>query len=70
MTFSTALDHFKTQRALALALGIKEQAIGYWKRTGKVPMGRAYQLEKLTGGAIKVDPSCYGTESKRNGAGA
>lgn len=70
MMFSTALAHFGTSSRMAKILGVSKQAVALWKKTGKVPSKSAMRLEELTGGAIKVDPKVYATESKRNGAGA
>ena len=61
MRFSTALAHFKTSAAMARALEVSGPAITRWKHLDRVPKGRAYQLEKLTDGAIKVDLEVYGT---------
>lgn len=50
-----ALDHFGGVVGLAKALGCKPQAISQWGNT--IPKGRAYQIEVLTGGALKADPA-------------
>jgi DNA-binding transcriptional regulator YdaS (Cro superfamily) len=68
MTFASALAHFKTQRSIANALGIKEQAIGQWKKSGVVPIRRAHQLEELTKGKVKVDASVYARDGENRGA--
>lgn len=52
-----AVEHFGSQRALAAALGITEQAVSLWSEL--VPEGRAYQLESITDGELKVDPASY-----------
>lgn len=49
--------HFGTQLAIAEALGISVQAVSQWGEI--IPEGRAYKLESLTGGVLKVDPSLY-----------
>lgn len=59
MKFSTALKHYKTQRAIAQALGIKDQAVGQWKEKDRIPLKRARQLEALTDGKLKIDPQVY-----------
>jgi DNA-binding transcriptional regulator YdaS (Cro superfamily) len=68
MTFYTALAHFKTQRAIAAAIGITEQSIGQWKKSGVVPIRRAHQLEELTKGKVKVDASVYARDGENRGA--
>jgi DNA-binding transcriptional regulator YdaS (Cro superfamily) len=50
-----ALDHFGGVVGLAKALGCKPQAISQWGET--IPKGRAYQIEVVTGGALKADPA-------------
>ena len=59
MRKTEAVDHFGSQRALAAALGITEQAVSLWDEL--VPEGRAYQLESITGGKLRVDPASYHT---------
>lgn len=39
----------------AKALGITHVAVSKWGET--IPQGRAYQIEVLTGGALKADPA-------------
>ncbi|MDD9211142.1 Cro/CI family transcriptional regulator [Aeromonas dhakensis] len=50
-----ALSHFGGVVELAKALGCKPQAISQWGET--IPKGRAYQIEVLTGGQMKADPT-------------
>lgn len=69
MTFDTALAHFKTQRNMANALGIKEQAVGQWKKSGRVPMLRALQLQELTKGKLRIDASVYALPRGKSGNG-
>ena len=45
------LAYYGTQRQLAQALGITQAAVAQWR---EVPMLRQYQLERLTGGALKA----------------
>jgi len=53
MTKTDAINHFGTQASLARALGIHRAAINGWG--DQVPLGRQYQLEVLTKGALKAD---------------
>ena len=57
MKTQDAIRHFKTPSALAAALRIKRQAIPQWGE--RVPKLRAYELERLTGGALKMRPEMY-----------
>ena len=38
---------------------LSHQAIYKWKKTGRVPKGKAYELQIVTGGKLKVDPAAY-----------
>ena len=57
MRKADAVAHFGNQRKLAAALGITEQAVALWNEI--IPEGRAYQLESITHGKLKVQPSAY-----------
>lgn len=52
MKTADAIRHFGTQSALAKALGISKQAIAQWGE--RVPEGRAYQLQVITGGQLSA----------------
>lgn len=45
MLKSEALEHFKTNRAIARALGIDESAVSHWG--DHVPKLRAYELREV-----------------------
>jgi len=47
------IDHFGGVREVAEALDVSVQAIYKWPP--RVPLLRAYQIERLTGGALKAD---------------
>lgn len=53
MKTELAVDYFGTKAAIADALGIKRSAVSQWGET--IPKGRAYQIEVLTDGKLKVD---------------
>ena len=55
MKTESAVKHFGSKAAIADALGIKRSAVSQWGDT--IPQGRAYQIEVLTGGALKADPA-------------
>ncbi|WP_392342708.1 Cro/CI family transcriptional regulator [uncultured Shewanella sp.] len=48
-----AVDHFKGKSNLAKALGISPASVSQWP--DDVPELRAYQIERLTEGALKAD---------------
>lgn len=52
MKKNDAIRHFGGIVKLAEALSIRPQAISQWTET--VPLGRAYQLQILTKGKLKV----------------
>lgn len=55
MKRSEAIAHYGgNASALARALGIDQSSIYSWK-DGEIPIGRQYQLELLTKGALKAD---------------
>lgn len=49
------LSHFGGVTKTANALGINKATVSCWGAT--IPKGRAYQIEVLTGGKLKADPS-------------
>ena len=61
MEFDKVIKHFGTQVKAAAALGVNQSSIAAWKRNG-IPVPRQYQIEVVSGGALKV--------SSRAGSGA
>ena len=59
MKTQDAIDYYGNQVELAKALGVTKQAITQWKETGILPIGRAYQMQVVTGGDMEVDPNQY-----------
>ncbi len=55
MTTSEAIAFFRSAANLARALGVTPGAISQWVKTDVLPEGRQYQVEILTGGALKAD---------------
>lgn len=49
-----AISHFGNRSKLAKALKISKSAIAQWG--SDVPELRAYQIERLTDGALKINP--------------
>ena len=52
MTTEEAIDHYGGVRALAYSLGLTTAAVYAWGRYP--PLGRQYQLEIKTGGALRA----------------
>lgn len=64
MRKSTVLAYYNDDaQKVADTLNISRAAVYMWK--GLVPKVRAYELEKLTGGALKVDPSLYPAKPRK-----
>ena len=53
MEFDKVIQYFGTQVKAAAALGINQSSIAAWKRNG-IPVPRQYQIEVVSGGALKV----------------
>lgn len=53
MTLAQAIQHFGQKADIARALGITAQAVSDWG--AEIPMLRQYELERLSGGKLKVD---------------
>lgn len=52
---SDVIKHFGSIKAVADALNIKAPSVSEWRET--IPKLRAYQIEKLTKGKLKVEDS-------------
>lgn len=50
-----AIAHFGSQKALADAIGVKQQSINDWRDV--VPENRQLQIHKLTAGECPADPA-------------
>lgn len=57
MKKKSVIAHYGSVTAIAKALDITTAAVAKWEDI--IPKGRAYELEKLTKGKLKVDPSLY-----------
>jgi DNA-binding transcriptional regulator YdaS (Cro superfamily) len=56
MKKQTALDYFKSTKALAEAASVNPSAISQW---GEYPPdNRQLQIERVTLGALKAEPGC------------
>lgn len=53
MKKADVLEHFGSAQKVADALGISDKAVYAWPE--EIPEGRAYQLQILTGGALRAD---------------
>lgn len=52
MLKSDVIKHYGSVQAAAEAIGVNGSAISQWGEY--VPLGRAYQFEKITNGALQV----------------
>ena len=57
MLKKTVVDHFKGTANVARALGITYVAVAKWGAV--VPLISAMEVERITGGALKVDHAMY-----------
>lgn len=55
MTPTEVVAHFGSVRAVTEALGITQQAYSRWLQQGRVPRGRQYELQILTGGRLQAE---------------
>lgn len=55
MTYNQLIKYFKTQVAIAAALGTTQPTVANWKARNRVPPLRQLQLEGITGGTLKAD---------------
>jgi DNA-binding transcriptional regulator YdaS (Cro superfamily) len=55
MTPSDLKKKWKTQTAIAEALGVGQSAVAQWFIAKRVPILRQYQIERLTRGRLKAD---------------
>lgn len=62
MNKSEVLRHFGGVGAVAHALGVKSSAVSQWGEL--VPARRAYEIERITGGVLKVNAASYGIGRK------
>lgn len=70
MKTQDAIDYFKTKAALAKAFTppLTRGAITHWSNDGHLPRGRAFELQLITKGKLKVDLSVYETEHPKTAA--
>ena len=54
MTYQQVLKHFGSQAEAARRIGIRPPSVSEWQHTG-IPLVRQYQIQVLTGGALKAD---------------
>jgi DNA-binding transcriptional regulator YdaS (Cro superfamily) len=58
MLIRDAIKYFGSKAKLAEALGVNRSAISNWKGD-LVPRWRAYELERITQGELRLDPTLY-----------
>ena len=55
LSLQEVIDYFGNQSRLAKKLGIKPQSVQEWVATNHLPIRRAIQIERITGGEIRLD---------------
>ena len=66
MTYDQAIAYFGTAAQMARMLGVKPPSVSEWK--DGIPMGRQYQIEKATNGALVADLPALRSVSTRESA--
>lgn len=57
MTPKQVIKHFGGVNRTALALGIKPPSVSEWLSNGTIPALRQFQIQQLTNGKLRFDPS-------------
>lgn len=57
MTIQDIIDFYGSGINAANAIGVTRQAVYQWRSSGSVPIGRQYEYESKTDGALKVTRS-------------
>ncbi len=57
MKKTDAIAHFDSKSKLAKVLGISHSSVSQWGEV--IPEKQALKLERITGGALKYEPSLY-----------
>jgi hypothetical protein len=66
MTTSEAIDHYRTQTKLAIALGIAQSTVSEW---GEYPPDlHQIRLERITRGKLRAEPSVWLPRKKKRAA--
>lgn len=55
MTTQEAISHYGSKAEIARALGIKKASVSGWG--DEPPLGRQYQIQALTKGKLKANPT-------------
>lgn len=50
--FDAVIACVGSQAALASSLGVTQQAVSWWRKSGRIPDRYCAQIERLTGGAV------------------
>lgn len=68
MNFKQAVNFYKTQTALAAALGVTPGLISQWKTSGGIPELYQWKIHGLTNGELKIDNRFKKSESPNKAA--
>ena len=64
MDIQDLLEHFGSQHDIAKALGVSAQVVSAWKVKNRIPLGRQYEIQVLTGGKLQADRGHGATPDK------
>lgn len=70
MTIHELIQHFRTQKGVADALGVRQPAVSKWLSKGRVPLAAQVVAEEVTGGVLRANLADARLEigSLRNGS--
>lgn len=69
MSPTEAVSNFGNQSSLARALGVTPQAVNKWIAQDRIPLGRQYQLQVLTGGQLAASKALSVSHKTAGGGG-
>ena len=55
MNIQDLIEHFGSQAAIAKALNTSDQVVSAWKVKNRIPPGRQFEIQILTGGKLRAD---------------
>jgi len=59
MKFEKVWLFYRSNRAIAQAANVSDQAVSLWKKKGIVPLNSALELNRASSGALKVNYRLY-----------
>lgn len=60
------IDHFGTLTNAAKAIGTSIQVVSAWNTKNRIPLGRQYEIQVLTGGKLRANPARQVSPKRRS----